>query len=79
MLRGEPDIVMRQRQYQDLLREAEKERLIQVARSQRPNQWGWFRKVPGRIGLAILRIGAKMVQWGFKLQGCSLTSLEDAE
>ena len=75
MLPGERDIVMYQERYQDLLREAKQERLIQMARSQQPNQWWWFRKVPDWIGLAILRIGAKMVKWGLKLQGRSITTL----
>lgn len=61
MLPGERDIVMRQEQYQDLLREAEHERLIQVARKPQPNRWQWSGQVLHWIGLAIVRVG--VLRW----------------
>lgn len=79
MLPGERDIVMRQEQFQDLLREAKHERLIQVASNPQPNRGQWIGQVLHWIGLAIVRIGAKVVKWGLKLQRRNLISLRRSE
>ncbi|MBI1878431.1 MAG: hypothetical protein HYR94_09425 [Chloroflexi bacterium] len=79
MLPGVRDSVIGQERYKDLLREAECDRLIQIASNPQPNRWQRSSRVLHRIGLAIVRIAAKMVKWGLKLQGRSLTLRERSE
>ena len=55
------DLLFRQEQYKDLLREAEQERLIRAAGLRSPVNWRLHRKVAEWIG-------AQMVRWGCKLQ-----------
>ena len=59
--------LIRQEQYKDLLREAERERLIRAAGLRQPGNWRLRRKVAGWIG-------AQMVRWGWKLQRHSTAS-----
>jgi hypothetical protein len=61
MAPSQGDFWMRQEQYQDLLREAEKERLLQSARLQPSSQWGLPRQT-------IKWLGTYVVKWGLKLQ-----------
>jgi hypothetical protein len=52
---------MRQGQYQDLLREAEKERLIQSVQLQSSSKWGLPQQAANWLGTYV-------VKWGLKLQ-----------
>lgn len=61
MLPSQGDFLVRQEQYQDLLREAEKERLIQAAELSRNGQWGLLRQTATWLGPYV-------VKWGLKLQ-----------
>jgi hypothetical protein len=59
---GEAEFEVRREQYKDLLREADRERLIRLVRSHhRANVWELYLKVADWIG-------TKMVKWGSKLQ-----------
>ena len=60
------DLLVRQEQYKDLLREAEQERLIRDAGLRHSDNWRLHRKVAEWIG-------AQMVRWGCKLQRYSAT------
>jgi hypothetical protein len=55
------DLLFRQEQYKDLLREAERERLIRAAGLRRTGNWKLHRKVSDWVG-------AQMVRWGYKLR-----------
>jgi len=55
------DLLVRQEQYKDLLREAEQERLIRDAGLWHSDNWRLHRKVADWIG-------DQMVRWGCKLQ-----------
>jgi hypothetical protein len=61
MLPSHGDFLVRQEQYQDLLREAEKERLIQTAERQPSGKWGLPRQTANWLGTHV-------VKWGLKLQ-----------
>lgn len=61
MLPNHGDFLVRQEQYQDLLREAEKERLIQVAELPQVGKWGLPRQT-------VHWLGTYGVKWGLKLQ-----------
>lgn len=61
MLPSQGDFLVRQEQYQDLLREAEQERLIQAAELSQNGQWGWPRQTTHWLGTYV-------VKWGLKLQ-----------
>jgi hypothetical protein len=61
MLPNHGDFLVRQEQYQDLLREAEKERLIQAAELHRSDRWGLPRQTANWLGTYV-------VKWGLKLQ-----------
>ena len=60
------DFLIRGEHYKDLLREAERERLIRAAGLGQPGDGGLHRQVAGRIG-------AQMVRWGRKLQSYGTT------
>ncbi|MFB0535404.1 MAG: hypothetical protein ACETWR_10515, partial [Anaerolineae bacterium] len=55
------DFLVRQEQYKDLLREAERERLIRAAGLRRPGNWSLHQKIAGWLG-------TQMAGWGCKLQ-----------
>jgi hypothetical protein len=55
------DLLFRQEQYKDLLREAEQERLIRVAGLRHSGNWKLHRKVADWVG-------AQMVSWGYRLR-----------
>lgn len=55
----ELDFLARQEQYKDLLREAERERLIRATAPQSPGLWGLSQQVANWLG-------AQMVKWGSK-------------
>ena len=55
------DVLACQERYKDLLQEAERERLIQVAGPWQPGNLRLPRKVANWVG-------ARMVSWGWKLQ-----------
>jgi len=55
------DLLFRQEQYKELLREAEQERLIRAAGLGQIGNWRFRRKVANWIG-------AQMVSWGYKLR-----------
>ena len=61
MLPSFGDFLVRQEQYQDLLREAEKERLIQAAELLPARKWGLPRQMANWLRTYI-------VKWGLKLQ-----------
>lgn len=61
MVPNHGDFLMRQEYYQDLLREAEKERLIQAAELRPVGKWGLPRQTANWLG-------AYIVKWGLKLQ-----------
>jgi hypothetical protein len=61
MLPSHGDFLVRQEQYQDLLRAAAKERLIQAAELPRNGKWGWPRQTAHWLGTYV-------VKWGLKLQ-----------
>ncbi len=61
MLSNHGDFLIRQEQYQDLLREAEKERLVRTAEFQPSGQWGLPRQTANWLGTYV-------VKWGLKLQ-----------
>jgi hypothetical protein len=61
MLPNHGDFLVRQEQYQDLLREAEKERLISAAELPRIRKWS----LPGQTANWL---GTYVVKWGLKLQ-----------
>ena len=61
MAPSQGDFRMRQEQYQDLLREAEKERLLQSAQLQPSSQWSLPRQTANWLGTHV-------VKWGLKLQ-----------
>ena len=63
------DFLIRGEHYKDLLREAERERLIRAAGLWQPGDWGLHRKAAGWIG-------AQMVRWGWKLQSYGTTDLK---
>lgn len=67
MLPHHRDFLVRQEQYQDLLREAEKERLIQAAELHQNGKWGWPRQTANWLGTYV-------VKWGLKLQANRATS-----
>lgn len=61
------DPLVHQEQYKDLLREAERERLIRAAGLRQPGNWKSARKVAGWIG-------NQMISWGHKLQSYGMAS-----
>lgn len=61
MLPNHGDFLVRQEQYQDLLREAEQERLIQAAELPQVGKWGSPRQTAHWLGTYV-------VKWGLKLQ-----------
>lgn len=61
MLPNHRDFLVRQEQYQDLLREAEQERLIQAAELHQVRKWGLPRQTANWLG-------AYVVKWRLKLQ-----------
>jgi hypothetical protein len=61
------DSLVRQEQYKDLLREAERERLIRSAGLRQPANWKPHRKFADWIG-------DQMISWGYKLQSYGTTS-----
>ncbi len=61
-------VVIQQEHYQDLLREAEAERLIRVAGLQPSNPWVTTQKM-------IHWLGSQMVKWGEKLESYGLVPL----
>jgi hypothetical protein len=61
MVPSQGDFRVRQEQYQDLLREAEKERLIQTAGLQPSGQWSLPRQAANWLGTYV-------VKWGLKWQ-----------
>jgi len=67
MLPNHGDFLVRQEQYQDLLREAEKERLIQAAELRRSGKWDLPRQTANWLGTYV-------VKWGLKLQANRSTS-----
>jgi hypothetical protein len=60
MFPGESDILMKQAQYADLLKEAETEQFMRAAQLQQPDLWHAARKV-------IHWLGNQLVKWGTKL------------
>jgi hypothetical protein len=61
------DFLIRQEQYQELLREAEKEWLIQAAELPRVGKWGWPRQTATWLGTYVIK-------WGLKLQASRSTA-----
>jgi hypothetical protein len=61
MLPNHGDYLVRHEQYQDLLREAEKERLVQAAELRQAGKWG----LPWQTAHWM---GSYIVKWGLKLQ-----------
>lgn len=61
MFPNDKDFRVAQERYKDLLREAERERLIRAAGLRQPRNWGLHRKL-------LSWIGDRMVGWGWKLQ-----------
>ncbi len=61
MLPSHRDFLVRQEQYQDLLREAEQERLIRAAKLFKVHEWGL-------LGQTANWLGSYVVKWGLKLQ-----------
>ena len=61
------DLLFRQEQYKDLLREADQERLLRVAGLRHSGNWKLHRKVADWVG-------AQMVSWGYKLWSYGATS-----
>jgi hypothetical protein len=60
------DFRIHQERYKEFLQEAEQERLIRAAGLRQPGNW----KLPWKVADWI---GAQLVSWGYKLQGCSVT------
>jgi hypothetical protein len=61
------DFLARQEHDKELLREAERERLIRSAGLRQPGNWRPHRKVAGWIG-------AQMASWGYKLRSYGTAS-----
>lgn len=61
MLPNHVHFVVRYEQYQDLLREAEQERLIRAAKLFKVHEWGLLRQTANWLG-------SYVVKWGLKLQ-----------
>jgi hypothetical protein len=68
MLPGDLDFMTRKERQQELLREAEREQLIQLAQLSRAGEPKTHRKAAGWLG-------HQMVKWGSKLQDYGTTSL----
>jgi hypothetical protein len=66
VLPNQRDFLVRQEQYQDLLREAEQERLIHSAGLRLLNRWNLPRQMA-------IWLGTYVVKWGLKLQTNSAT------
>jgi len=60
------DFQIHQERYKEFLQEAEQERLIRAAGLRQPGNWKLPRQVADWIG-------AQLVSWGYKLQGCGVT------
>jgi hypothetical protein len=54
------DFSARQERYKDLLREAERERLIRAIRFEQPGNRGMQRTVVGYIGVHVVKWGSKL-------------------
>ena len=67
MLPNQVHFVVRYEQYQDLLWEAEKERLIEVANLSQVHEGGLLRQTANWLG-------AYVVKWGLKLQASRSTA-----
>jgi hypothetical protein len=52
--------LVRQEQYQDLLREAEQERLVQVAGLRPSRKWGLPRQTANWLGAYIVKLGLQL-------------------
>ena len=55
------DYLVQKEKYQDLIREAEQDRLLQIAKLQKAGQWRLHRNLAAWIGI-------QMVKWGSRLQ-----------
>jgi hypothetical protein len=67
MLPNQRDFLVRQEQYQDLLREAEQERLIHSAGLRHLNRWNLPRQMA-------VWLGSYVIKWGLKLQSSRTTT-----
>jgi hypothetical protein len=70
MLPNDIDFLARKERCQDLMREAEQERWIGVAKLQQPNH-------PGSWQRGIRWIGLQLIKLGLKLQGYSITQTKN--
>lgn len=66
MLPSHRDFLVRQEQYQDLLREAEQERLIRAAKLFKVHEWDLLRQTANWLGPYV-------IHWGLKLQASRST------
>ncbi len=55
------DYLVQKEKFQDLIREAEQDRLLQIAKLQKAGQWRLHRNLAAWIGI-------QMVKWGSRLQ-----------
>lgn len=65
------EYLVQKEKYQDLIRAAEQDRLLQVVKQQNTNHGGLHRNLAGWIGL-------QMVKWGSRLQQYSSVSTAQA-
>jgi hypothetical protein len=60
MLPNDIDFLARKERCQDLMREAEQERLVEVAKLQQPNQPSLWPRVVRWIGIQLIKLGLKL-------------------
>lgn len=58
------DYLVQKEKYQDLIRAAEQDRLLQVVKQQNTSHGGLHRNLVGWIGLQLVKWGSKLQQYG---------------
>jgi hypothetical protein len=58
------DYLVQKEKFNDLMQEAEQERLLQIAKLQQPDQRGLHRNLAAWIGVQMVKWGAKLQHYG---------------
>ncbi|GEM_PF-2509053 len=58
------DYLVQKEKYQDLIRAAEQDRLLQVVKQQNASHGGWHRNLASWVGFQMIKWGAKLHQYG---------------
>lgn len=58
------DYLAQKERVRDMLRAAERDRLVQMAKQQKANPQGWHRNLAAWMGVQMVRWGSKLQQYG---------------